>query len=783
MSALFEQHHTDGKTVDVLKSARRCHVGTIVKAPAGAQQGQPAHHAQPGQPGHQGENVEEDDDWTGAEKRRREEARKRRLRKAYNPLKQDPDDADEYPADAVAMGYLPDLEGRRWRERRMRLSRFIQYNDSPAVEEEDLDPIATSLLDMDFAKEIWYKRNLKGGEARGCTGSFRAARPPPPRSQLRPRQGGAAAPGGHHHHQQPPPRDPPDSDADSDDDDDDDAPGAPVVRGQVQVGGRVREWFPSNSNRTVLHLATPPVTPQNHPAQQTVRLPIQPPAPPPQHPQQRSREEEEEIDKKRKARELAEAQDTIRRQQKSKAVTDAMMDKVFPTKNKPEATGTGLETQQNTQQATESQEKRARKVRDVERERQSAQRREEARKKEQEERRKQKEAAAELERLRAQQAQRTQEEAKRRQEEEQRRQKEEADRVERQRAQREAQKKQKEEEEELKRQRAQQEAQKKAAAKRADEERRKKMEAQKLEAQKVEDMRKETQQITREQAERVRQEMKEKEEREEKERQDSQAAIQLEYRRARFARQQERIQNFREQGYTLKQARTTVGGLEGSLEKDPDKKPKKSPWPALPKWSPIKFQNPLEPKSPKRPAETTQEDEDPNKKVRKDETQQNEKGQAGGGSSSKFSDKRRPWKEGEEPWRKPEGAGQKLGSGAEGLTDDDDDWAESADELAAPGVTTVTRASTGSGGPAQTPRADVPDLPSDVPGRTTTTGTPQKVPTQSSGYGTVPPATGIPTTKTTRSGRSGRRRGPGLAPGAQIPDDIKKLMREHARKK
>lgn len=819
VSGLFDSGHTVDNTVRRLKSARHCHIGTIGQEPAGAQQGQSAQHAQTGQPGRQGQNgghgqnvhqgqngrngqgqieqpdaANDDEGGTAAERRRREEARNRRLRKTYNPLKQDPDDADEYPADAVAMGYLPDLQGRRWREKRMRLSRYIQYIDGPAVDEEDIDPAAAAWLDLDFAKEIRYKKNLKGGSARGCTGSFRVARPPPPRSQLRLRGLLDNSPQG-------PEQDPSDSDASSSSDDDD-ASGAPALRTRhVQVEGRVRQWFPSRSNRTRLNhgpLATPPATPRNHLAQPTVQPPIQPPTPPPQHPQQMTPEQEQASAKQRRAKEAATAREVIRKQQRNPAAVKEQMDKLWPVKDKTKATPTKPRPKKETPQSSQSQEK-TEKVEPKGGEKQPAP----------------KQSAPKQDGKKQQQA-REREERRKQQEAEN------AQRVQReqQRLQRENDEKQRPVQEATQERLAQMEPKKvQDANKRADEERRRQEEAQR-----VENARNRAVRVTGKKAEKSGQTIQEMEAQEEQESRDSQAANRAAYQdaKAQYAAQQAAI---REQmqvgGYSLETATAIVQHQDNGLledpdkitpeKKDPDKKaprPKgtKGKFPELPKFAPISFATPTTPTTtpPKRPAETTQADRGSPKrskvgentetpKVRKKVTPKAQAGSStgGGGASGKYSDANRP------KWSTPKKQQQQQQTGGVLDRSDDEDYS-SQDELA-PAVQTGGGTSASARGPANTPRQDVPDLPAGlppVPTRTGPSGTPPYVPIRHFSPSMIPPAGGIPrstptTTTTTKTkatvttGRpsiANRLKGPshstraiGPGRGTPIPTDIQRL--------
>lgn len=725
-SDLFAGTHQDANTVRTLQSAQGCHIGTIAQAPAGTQQGQPAHVASPGRPGHQGQSGrgqsgqgqnaqgqnaqgqnaqgqngqpdadDEDDGGTAAERRRREEARNRRLRKTYNPLRQDPDDADEYPADAVAMGYLPDLEGRRWREKRMRLSRFIQFNDIPAIDEEDLDPVTAQWLDLDFVKEIRYQRNLKGGEARGCTGSFRVARPPPPRSQLRPRDPNRR-PGGQG---QPPPRDPPDSDASSDDDDDD-APGVPAVRArQIQLEGRVRQWFPSNSNRTgpgPTHLATPPVTPHNRPPQQT----LEPPAPPPQDPQQLTPEQEQEIIQRRQREERAAADKAIRDQQLNATAVKERMDKLYPPKQKDKVQAPGKGTQDKIQKPQVKKPSQPSKP-------------SEGQKKQQEEQRKQ------------QEARKAQAEQKRQQEE---------------REAQEKQKKQTEAENEQKRLKEQN-----AAKKKADDQKRQSIEG------KVQGLRKDGDKIVKEatnhtEEQRGNQEAPKKlDDRRDKSLQTTHDASEqqkrekelAEAKRLRaeyvaFVKQEERIDNIVREGVhdEEKAKRIVAADRGGVLLKNPYKESQGTKGTSTPPQNTKKAEatptttpeggrkkekaTPYIPATKdsksKRPVETTKEDQTPVKKPRTDKTPEAQKDQTGGksgggGGGGKFTDKNRPsWstQKKKEPRKKDVQFGD--------LSDED-----SPDELAPVSSKAGTKGSA-KGGPANPPPPAGPPLPADLPTR------------------------------------------------------------------
>lgn len=104
---------------------------------------------------------------------------------------------DETEADGIAMGVIPDHEARRWRERRMRLARYIQFVDGPTIDDSDVPaPLARWLdLDVDFgharvdgAPHPVTAPVVKGGQGRGCMGSFLAARPAPGAGDLRKRR-------------------------------------------------------------------------------------------------------------------------------------------------------------------------------------------------------------------------------------------------------------------------------------------------------------------------------------------------------------------------------------------------------------------------------------------------------------------------------------------------------------------------------------------------------------------------------------------------------------------
>lgn len=124
----------------------------------------------------------------------------RQSKTIYNPVHTatatgDDNGIDETEADGIAMGVIPDHEARRWRERRMRLARYIQFVDGPAIDDSDVPaPLARWLdLDVDLAREDGAPQPVtapvvKGGQGRGCMGSFLAARPAPGAGDLRKRR-------------------------------------------------------------------------------------------------------------------------------------------------------------------------------------------------------------------------------------------------------------------------------------------------------------------------------------------------------------------------------------------------------------------------------------------------------------------------------------------------------------------------------------------------------------------------------------------------------------------
>jgi hypothetical protein len=126
----------------------------------------------------------------------------RQSKTIYNPVHPatatgDDNDLDEAEADGIALGVIPDHEARRWRERRMRLARYIQFVDGPAIDDNDVPAPLARWLDLDV--DLGLARDdgapqpvtapvVKGGQGRGCMGSFLAARPAPGAGDLRKRR-------------------------------------------------------------------------------------------------------------------------------------------------------------------------------------------------------------------------------------------------------------------------------------------------------------------------------------------------------------------------------------------------------------------------------------------------------------------------------------------------------------------------------------------------------------------------------------------------------------------
>lgn len=105
------------------------------------------------------------------------------------------DDDDETEADGIALGVIPDHEARRWRERRMRLARYIQFVDGPAIGDDDVPAPLAAWLDLGFADPPPVTAPVvRGGQGRAsCMGSFVAARPAPGGGDLRKRRGWVGA--------------------------------------------------------------------------------------------------------------------------------------------------------------------------------------------------------------------------------------------------------------------------------------------------------------------------------------------------------------------------------------------------------------------------------------------------------------------------------------------------------------------------------------------------------------------------------------------------------------
>ncbi|KUI69955.1 hypothetical protein VM1G_04907 [Cytospora mali] len=121
----------------------------------------------------------------------------RRSQKIYtphHPATDDDTDADadaDADADGIAIGVLPDHEGQRWRERRMRLARYIQFVDGPVIDDNDVPAPLEKWLDLAFEREAVVAPVVKGGGARACMGWFVDERPGPRGEELRKRRGWA----------------------------------------------------------------------------------------------------------------------------------------------------------------------------------------------------------------------------------------------------------------------------------------------------------------------------------------------------------------------------------------------------------------------------------------------------------------------------------------------------------------------------------------------------------------------------------------------------------------
>ncbi|ROW03101.1 hypothetical protein VMCG_05806 [Cytospora schulzeri] len=110
-------------------------------------------------------------------------------KQVYNPLRPGPDNPTD--ADGVALGVVPDHDARRWRERRMRLARYIQFVvEGPAIDDDDVPAPLAKMLDLDFEREevLVAAPVVKGGRGKGGMGSFLAERPAPGGADLRKRR-------------------------------------------------------------------------------------------------------------------------------------------------------------------------------------------------------------------------------------------------------------------------------------------------------------------------------------------------------------------------------------------------------------------------------------------------------------------------------------------------------------------------------------------------------------------------------------------------------------------
>ncbi|KUI53081.1 hypothetical protein VP1G_00314 [Cytospora mali] len=118
----------------------------------------------------------------------------RRSKKIYNPHHRSTDEDTDTEADAdadadgIALGVLPDHEGQRWRERRMRLARYIQFVDGPVIDDNDVPAPLEKWLDLALEREAVVAPVVKGGKARVCMGWFVEERPGPRGEELRKRR-------------------------------------------------------------------------------------------------------------------------------------------------------------------------------------------------------------------------------------------------------------------------------------------------------------------------------------------------------------------------------------------------------------------------------------------------------------------------------------------------------------------------------------------------------------------------------------------------------------------
>ncbi|KAK7736518.1 hypothetical protein SLS53_006948 [Cytospora paraplurivora] len=114
----------------------------------------------------------------------------RRSKTIYNPQNPSQDDQADADADGVALGVIPDREGRRWRERRMRLARYIQFVDGPAIDGDDVPAPLAAYLDLEFERDgaVVLAPVVKGGRGKEGLGGFVGARPGPRGVELRKRR-------------------------------------------------------------------------------------------------------------------------------------------------------------------------------------------------------------------------------------------------------------------------------------------------------------------------------------------------------------------------------------------------------------------------------------------------------------------------------------------------------------------------------------------------------------------------------------------------------------------
>lgn len=142
--------------------------------------------------------ADEDDEFQDAWEEAPNSARARQAAEAlrqsktvHNPVRPGAD--SDVDADGVALGVVPDREGRRWRERRMRLARYALFlADGPAVDDADVPPPLARFLDLEFEREeaLTAAPVVSGGRARGCMGAYVGGRPAPRGVELRRRREG-----------------------------------------------------------------------------------------------------------------------------------------------------------------------------------------------------------------------------------------------------------------------------------------------------------------------------------------------------------------------------------------------------------------------------------------------------------------------------------------------------------------------------------------------------------------------------------------------------------------